>query len=623
MLRAAYPLVKSANRTVDRLSTIGSEFSGQEVETETQDHIVDWRERVNLAGVPATIPDPDHRDSISWPQDTTRPRAVENSSLENMEVRSNLIQQGIDSYVRSDYAQANSCFKDAYDEGQVNTTPSQDAGVSDDTLKAWLWLSEIRVNSLQRKWSNVHVKSGLGSPSVNPATIKIETRIQICPDACILSLAFMYNGEVEKAHDLCNAARVGIERLKGTACEEYAEAVLALVEILYCKGRVPIAKVWRDRLLKDHGEILRERATKFFLQEFKNPPAPVSYQPGISNTVRGLRQPLTPQPAPESEANSRLRNAIERGNFLAAIFIISTFEPSVLKITSQDFVGKGLLVAGVRSHSGSIVFLLLQLYLELEKISGLPRPKNEYIKEAFKEAMSCDFAAAVELLIDAGANKNQTEHPPLDGLKTAHEESCYPLDWSSTKTPILANAVSEGHLATVKALLDKGAELNGPVTQFEVYKDIHIEPALHVVIRRFDGRQVIPLLLERGANVDCSFRDVRPLAMAIYHSGKPPENRGSSTNERIVSRKEVVEQLINNGADVNRRSLIEGERITPLQQARKKGLVSVERLLLAHGAVERRTTSRRKLRRKSGRKSRRTRVDSMFDSSSEGSLVDD
>jgi hypothetical protein len=158
-------------------------------------------------------------------------------------------------------------------------------------------------------------------------------------------------------------------------------------------------------------------------------------------------------------------------------------------------------------------------------------------------------------------------------------------------TPVLSHAISEGHRKAVNALLDKGAVLNGPLKVPGPYGSgsvFHNEPPLHVAIRRFEGRQIVPLLLERGADVNYAFRDVRPLALAIYHSGKPRDELSvSSTDERIVARSTVVELLIEKGADVNRRSLINGVRVTPLQQARKEGLTSIERLLLAKGAVER------------------------------------
>jgi hypothetical protein len=105
-----------------------------------------------------------------------------------------------------------------------------------------------------------------------------------------------------------------------------------------------------------------------------------------------------------------------------------------------------------------MVFLLLQLYIDLEKISGLPRSKNELMNRAFKEAVSSDFSAAVGLLIDAGVHKDKTD---CVYTEKACEEDCYPHS-HDTKFSMLAYAVSKGHLATVKVLLDKGATLNVP-----------------------------------------------------------------------------------------------------------------------------------------------------------------
>jgi ankyrin repeat protein len=155
----------------------------------------------------------------------------------------------------------------------------------------------------------------------------------------------------------------------------------------------------------------------------------------------------------------------------------------------------------------------------------------------------------------------------------------------------------------------KGVAVNLPSTTSDGFGlNYELEPPLHVAIRCFNGRQLIPLLLDSDADVNCSFRDVRPLGLAIYHSGKPLDNMLiSSTDERIISRKDIVKQLIEKRADVNRRSVIDGIRLTPLQQARKYGLSSIERLLVENGAVERKTTSRRKVRREEGTKQRRRR----------------
>jgi hypothetical protein len=586
MLKAAYSIMKSANETVDRLSTVGSNIDTQTEETETRDDVADWRERVLEAEVPSTVLEEEFMDSITWPEDTKRSQPLESISPDNITIRSNLLSEGITAYSRSNYVLANSCFRDAYETvGLINTMSLLDGQVSDDTMKAWLWLSEIRVNARKPKRDKAPFKSGLTAPNVNPAAIRIESRIQTCCDAIILSLAFMHRGDAAKAHDLCEAARVRIKELKGTACKEYSEALLALVEILYSKGSAPIAKSWRDVLLKDHMETLRKNARSFFLQDFLKRPSDTNDDLFVRRNRSNRVSANTPSEA-QSVAKDRLCNAIEYGNFPAALFVINTFEVSLLKIGRliDDY-----LVKSVKSDSASIVFLLIQLYPELERISGLGyQTARKAIDKAFSGAVSCDFSAAIELLIDAGANKDKSENRCLGD---AREEPCYPPDPSTTMTPVLSHAISEGHRKAVNALLDKGAVLNGPLKVPGPYGSgsvFHNEPPLHVAIRRFEGRQIVPLLLERGADVNYAFRDVRPLALAIYHSGKPRDELSvSSTDERIVARSTVVELLIEKGADVNRRSLINGVRVTPLQQARKEGLTSIERLLLAKGAVER------------------------------------
>jgi hypothetical protein len=597
MLKAVKSIIQGADETIDRLSTIGSEIDTQTEETETRDDVADWRERLFEAEIPPTIVEEEFMDSITWPEDTQRSPPLKSISPDNITIRSHLFAEGITAYSRSNYVLANSCFKDAYETvGPINTMTPLDGQVSDDTVKVWLWLSEIRVNARKPKWDKAPpVKSGLTAPNVNTAAIRIESRIQTCCDAVTLSLAFMHQGDAAKAHDICNAGMVRIGELKDTACKEYSNALLALVEILYCKGSAPLAEYWRDLLLKTHMEALRENATSFFSQDFPRRPGPWDHLLSGQNISDRLGAD-TPNEA-HRDAKDRLCNAIQYGNFPAALFVISTFDVSLLKIPR---LVDEYLVNSVKSDSASIVFLLIQFYPELEKISGLQHPTTrETIDKALREAASHDFSAAIELLIDGGANKDRSERRCLGN---AREEPCYPLDSRDTKTSVLSHAISVGNRKAVNTLLDKGAVLNGPLIVRDAYSSqsvCNIEPPLHVAIRRFEGRQMIPLLLERGADVNCAFRDVRPLALAIYHSGKPRDELSvSSADERIVARSTVVELLIEKGADVNRRSLINGVRVTPLQQARKEGLMSIERLLLAKGAVERsepRVPSRRQV----------------------------
>jgi hypothetical protein len=141
-------------------------------------------------------------------------------------------------------------------------------------------------------------------------------------------------GDIDKAHELCEAARVGIKNLKGTACEEYTEAVLVMVEIQYWRGKAS-AKTWRDIVLKDHRDLLQKKTTEFFLQEFKKP-AETNDDPfiGIINSTRNIRL-QNPRVEADSDAKIRLHHAIDHGNFLAALFIIGAFDASVLKINSN------------------------------------------------------------------------------------------------------------------------------------------------------------------------------------------------------------------------------------------------------------------------------------------------
>jgi hypothetical protein len=169
-----------------------------------------------------------------------------------------------------------------------------------------------------------------------------------------------------------------------------------------------------------------------------------------------------------------------------------------------------------------MVFLLLQLYDDLDRISGLGGSKQKYLDHAFSEAIDYDSSAAIGLLIDAGADTNQYTIPCRE---ESCEAPCYRLDFLNTQTGTLARAVSFGHSATVKILLERGALVNGLSTVDLADCGTHddLEPPLNVAIRCFSGRQLISLLLKYGADANRSFRDVRPLALAIHHSSKPPE----------------------------------------------------------------------------------------------------
>lgn len=139
------------------------------------------------------------------------------------------------------------------------------------------------------------------------------------------------------------------------------------------------------------------------------------------------------------------------------------------------------------------------------------------------------------------------------------------------------------------ALLKTGAAVNVPPKGIGV-GDVSIWPPLHIAIRYGYGRQFISALIEHGADVNCVFRGITPLALAIYNPGHSPAKLHQlgvpSGHELLISRMEIIEQLLKKEADVNKMSMVDGLHLTPLQQA-QKGLASIEELLLLKPAEPR------------------------------------
>jgi hypothetical protein len=113
----------------------------------------------------------------------------------------------------------------------------------------------------------------------------------------------------------------------------------------------------------------------------------------------------------------------------------------------------------MRSYLVSSAVLLLQVYVELERISALPGASREAFDDALETAVYADFAVAVGLLVDTGANINKYTRRCQ---QEAREPLCYAVDPMNTKTSILAHAILCGCSATAEILLDKVAEVNLP-----------------------------------------------------------------------------------------------------------------------------------------------------------------
>ena len=120
----------------------------------------------------------------------------------------------------------------------------------------------------------------------------------------------------------------------------------------------------------------------------------------------------------------------------------------------------------------------------------------------------------------------------------------------------LVEAVKQGDLAQVRALVERGADVDAP--------EIDGTTALHWAVHRDDG-DMAALLIRAGADVTAANRyGVAPIALASLNGSAP-----------------MVARLLAAGADANR-AQPEGE--TALMTAARTGRVEAVRLLLDHGA---------------------------------------
>ena len=126
---------------------------------------------------------------------------------------------------------------------------------------------------------------------------------------------------------------------------------------------------------------------------------------------------------------------------------------------------------------------------------------------------------------------------------------------ATAQSPLI-EAVQQGDVAVVRALLGQGAAVDTP--------EIDGTTALHWAVHRDDG-DIASLLIGAGADVTAANRyGVAPIALASLNGSEP-----------------MLARLLAAGADVNR-AQPEGE--TALMTAARTGRVEAVRLLLDHGA---------------------------------------
>jgi ankyrin repeat protein len=154
----------------------------------------------------------------------------------------------------------------------------------------------------------------------------------------------------------------------------------------------------------------------------------------------------------------------------------------------------------------------------------------------------------------------------------------------------VADAVMNGNLPALRALIQKKADVNAPQADGAT--------ALHWAVYR-DDRQAVDLLVAAGANVRAANREgVTPLAMASLYGSLPIVERllqaGANARERGPNgetslmfaarngRVDLINRLIAAGADVNAREDL--RRTTALMWAAEQRHAEAVKALLAAGA---------------------------------------
>ena len=178
--------------------------------------------------------------------------------------------------------------------------------------------------------------------------------------------------------------------------------------------------------------------------------------------------------------------------------------------------------------------------------------------------------------------------PELAGRVDAKIRSHYA--WSS-----LPEAVESRHLDAAQLLIKHGADINAP-------DYFGHSPLFNAVM--FETLNFVELLLKGGADVNIRIYDSTPLLRALLYEnfdiaqsfighgadvnalesdeGNSPLSFAGFTGG--IRRPDLVELLLNAGADANIRNFDEQSQQTPLHEAAKRGNLDIVQLLINHGA---------------------------------------
>lgn len=159
-----------------------------------------------------------------------------------------------------------------------------------------------------------------------------------------------------------------------------------------------------------------------------------------------------------------------------------------------------------------------------------------------------------------------------DSNECVSDCSTHPLVRGLIACTALQFAIAHGHTETAKVLLEKGAYIGRPFAYFEIgwgtSRHLRAESLLYLAIARSDLSNV-QLFIDLCADTKRPDSDgYMPLHLAIERHPSIPLDKYF----------EVVEILIEKGADVNAKCRVNGD--TPLHYALRLGGISLFRLLL-------------------------------------------
>jgi ankyrin repeat protein len=239
-----------------------------------------------------------------------------------------------------------------------------------------------------------------------------------------------------------------------------------------------------------------------------------------------------------------------------------------------------------------------QLYINGKKPSHLPGSNNSAIKVNYEKR-----PGAPTTLADAVRQGN------LGAVKALLNKGADPNAKNNIGTPVLLLAVKHNNLSIVQALLGKGADANA--------LDAEGSPALHVAVRE-SSLPMVKALLAAKANVNATTKRGMtqgitalilaamsegaaslPMARTLLDAGANPKVSFGPLGWTALhlaaqqGNKPVVDLLLTRGVPVNIRDQMGG---TALMDAAKEGHKEIVALLIQHGAnVNAKTDETRRL----------------------------